>query len=354
MIQEVIRNSIETKLNNNTQSKRFIVGSYAYLEDKQAHFIYTTKNGYKLIENNYIPCMMEFMATYQAIPTQINGNATIPITFLVQAEETGQIKEDIGIIEEVISKIVGDSETLVDGSKSYRSVWNMDAIQPMGKIELINGNYYISVSTTIYIDFSDTNYYGNAWGYKLNNNTLQPYEPKITRANEEDIPHQLGDNEARGGNKTSTWTGELTVYVDAFISALIDTFSSTNYDMERVYKFTESTPTRTTPLDISVRLQSAVYLPTLGEKTLATLVFMKADNDYVDDPTPPTDVKVWRVSTFNYFESQESDMKDTSESIGTGQPTELASDYALGFAMRKVIAEFEEGTLYSYWVVELE
>ena len=67
MISEVIREYVETKLNDNTVSKRFVLGMYAYLEDQENDFIYTVKNGYTLIETSFIPCMMTFNISYQPI-----------------------------------------------------------------------------------------------------------------------------------------------------------------------------------------------------------------------------------------------------------------------------------------------
>jgi len=104
----------------------------------------------------------------------------------------------------------------------------------------------------------------------------------VKRINEEDTPHALGETEGKGGNKTSGWTAELTVYVDSFIQGFVDTFSRADYAFDTIFKFSEVTPTRTTPLDISVRLASASYSPDLGEKVFATLVFFKSDDAYVE------------------------------------------------------------------------
>ena len=67
MLYELLRQTLETKLNTNTLNKKFVVGSYAYLEDKDKHYVYNVKVGYKLIEKEYIPAMLRF-ADYDALP----------------------------------------------------------------------------------------------------------------------------------------------------------------------------------------------------------------------------------------------------------------------------------------------
>ncbi|MCK9576751.1 MAG: InlB B-repeat-containing protein [Clostridia bacterium] len=278
MIQEAIRSLIESKLNDNTVGKEFIVGSYAYLEDKGKEFVYNVKNGYKLIETNFIPSMMVFTCDYKAIPLQINGNASISITFLLSAETQADMQTDLDTLDEFVSKIIGNNEDIVDGTKTYHSVWNMSALIPAGLTDPINGVRYIQVQTTVYVGFSDTNHFGNEYEYRLNDVRIYPYDVNNSRNNEENNPHRLGDYESKGGNSTSVWTSTLTVLVSDFISSLVDMFSSNTYDMEKVYNYNEITPTNQVGVTFAVKIQSAVYQPNLGELVLATITFFKSDD----------------------------------------------------------------------------
>lgn len=280
MIAERIRSLIESKLNDNTYNKRFVVGSYVYLEDEQRGFIYNVKNGYTLVETNFIPSMMVFTAEYQPMPTQINGNAVIPMTFLLAAETQEQFELDLTALDEVIEKIVGNSEKIVDGSKVYNSVWNMSALMPKGATSPINGVYYTQIDTTIYVSFSDTNHYGNEYEYYLNRVRVLQYDLPINRNNEPNNPHLLGDTEAKGGNSTSVWSTPFTFYVNDFLSQIIDTFSADDYNMEQVYLFKEITPTNQTGHEFAVKISSATYNPSLGEKVLATIEFIKSDEAF--------------------------------------------------------------------------
>lgn len=280
MIAERIRSLIENKLNDNTYNKRFVVGSYVYLEDEQRGFIYNVKNGYTLVETNFIPSMMVFTAEYQPMPTQINGNAVIPMTFLLAAETQEQFELDLTALDEVIEKIVGNSEKIVDGSKVYNSVWNMSALMPKGATSPINGVYYTQIDTTIYVSFSDTNHYGNEYEYYLNRVRVMQYDLPINRNNEPNNPHLLGDTEAKGGNSTSVWSTPFTFYVNDFLSQIIDTFSADDYNMEQVYLFKEITPTNQTGNEFAVKISSATYNPSLGEKVLATIEFIKSDEAF--------------------------------------------------------------------------
>lgn len=282
MIAERIRSLIENKLNDNTYNKRFVVGSYVYLEDEQRGFIYNVKNGYTLVETNFIPSMMVFTAEYQPMPTQINGNAVIPMTFLLAAETQEQFELDLTALDEVIEKIVGNSEQIVDGSKVYNSVWNMSALMPKGSTSPINGVYYTQIDTTIYVSFSDTNHYGNEYEYYLNRVRVMQYDLPINRNNEPNNPHLLGDTEAKGGNSTSVWSTPFTFYVNDFLSQIVDTFSSDNYDMEKVFLFKEVTPTNQTGNEFAVKISSATYNPSLGAPVLCTIEFIKSDDSFVE------------------------------------------------------------------------
>ena len=416
MLHEAIRASLETKLNNNTAGKVFIVGSFAKTDDSDKDFIYNVQNGYTLVETNYIPVMMTWTCAYQAMPGQINGNAKLGLQLLVLADPErtdAEFQADLAVLEEAVPQIVGNFESVVDGAKTYKTVWNMDALQPTGLVQF-NGHYYVNVVTTVYVDFSDTNAYGNEFLYYINETQIKPYDVSIKRINEEDTPHALGDTESKGGNRTSGWTAELTVYVDDFIQELVDTFSRSDYAFDTIFKFSEVTPTRTTPLDISVRLASATYNPSLGEKVFASLVFFKSDDAYVEpeytitytlnggtnhpgnpatfiyDDLPITLQEAekvgytfagwylesgftnlvtafttignksvfakftqltwaWEASDETYWNAQAPTNRGTSVSLGEGEPSESASSKAVGFAMRKLVSQFPD--VYSYWVV---
>ena len=282
LISEVIRNAIETKLNNNTKSQVFRVGSYAYLEDKQADFIYTIRNGYTLIENNYIPVLMEFTANYEPIPSTLSGFATITLTFLLNSDIQSVFDEQLLATEEIVAKLVGNTEALTDGSKSYSTVWNIDALLPSGQTRPLNGNYYTQIATTVYVDYSDTFYYGNRYTYKLGlssaaMNTIKPYTGDLTRANTESYPQRIDDGEAIGGNEESSWSAEITVYVDTFIETnFLDVLSSDNYDMNSKFYYQELT-------NGTVKNQFWVHAKTIkkpfliGERQYITLALFKSD-----------------------------------------------------------------------------
>ena len=276
MIQEVIRNSIETKLNNNTANKSFIVGSYAYLEDKGQHFVYNIKQGYRLIETNYIPSMMTFTADFAAIPNQINGNATINIEFLIASNYQEDLETDLSALNEIVSKVVGNYEDLVDNSTTYHTVWNMDALIPVGLTSPINGNYYLRVQTVIYVEFSDTNIFGNAYRYYLDNKLLSLYDGDVIRNNEENYPHKQGDSEAKGGNTTSQWSATLITYVDTNVKDICDVISSNSYDMEKVYTYTEKF-NGTTLHTFPVKITNITRKILLGEKQFLLISLIKSD-----------------------------------------------------------------------------
>lgn len=276
MIQEVIRSSIETKLNNNTASKSFVVGSYAYLEDKGQHFVYNIKQSYRLIEKNFIPAMMTFTADFAAIPNQINGIATIGMEFLIQSDYQDDLETDLSALNEIVSKVIGNYEDLVDGSTTYHTVWNMDALIPAGLTSPINGNYYLRVQTNIYIEFSDTNIFGNAYRYYLDDKLLSLYDGDVVRTNEENYPHKQGDNEAKGGNTTSQWSATLISYVDSNLQSISDVISSNSYDMEKVYTYTEKF-NGTTLHTFPVKITNINRKILLGEKQYILISLIKSD-----------------------------------------------------------------------------
>jgi len=113
MLHEAIRLSLETKLNNNTANKRFVVGSFAKTDDSEKDFIYNVQNGYMVVETNYIPVMMTWTSAYQAMPGQINGNAKIGLQLLVLADPErtdAEFQADLATLEEVVPQIVGNFE----------------------------------------------------------------------------------------------------------------------------------------------------------------------------------------------------------------------------------------------------
>lgn len=282
MLSEVIRQTLEDKLNSNTLGKVFRVGSYAVLDDTTDDFIFSYKNGYKKIDENFIPAMIRFNAEYKAMPQQITGMATINTKFLVLAEYQDEIETDIAVVEEVVPKVIASSEQLIDGETAYNSVWHMTALTPIGEFVMVNGKRYLQLETTIYISFSNKVYFGNQYEYYLNGTRVYPFIPKGSRNNEENNPHKLGDYEAKGGNSTSVWTGSYTFYVSEFLSKIIDTFASSTYDMDRVFEFMEVTPTNPTGNEFPVRIQSAAYTTDLGEEVVCSLTLMKSDTAYTE------------------------------------------------------------------------
>lgn len=276
MIQEVIRASIESKLNDNTSNKKFIVGSYAYLEDKDQHFVYSLKRGYRLIETDYIPSIMSFSATYSALPNQINGIATINMEFLIKSDYQEQFDDGLIALNEIVSKIVGNYEDLVDDATTYHTVWNMDALTPAGITNPINGNYFTRIQTVIYIEFSDSNLFGNAYRYYLDNELLTLYDGGVNRENEENYPHKQGDYEAKGGLTTSQWTATLICYVDSAVETIVDDLSSNTYDMEKKYTYKE-TKNGSDLHTFTVKITSISRPILLGEKQYVSISLIKSD-----------------------------------------------------------------------------
>lgn len=278
MIQEVIRAALETKLNNNTLNKKFILGSYAYLEDKDQHFVYNIKIGYKLIETNYIPSMMNFVADFEALPGQINGKATIGLEFFIKSDTQEELETDLGALNQIVAKIVGNYEDIVDNTTTYHTVWNMDALIPAGITSPVNGNYYTRIQTTVYVEFSDSNIFGNAYRYYIDNSLLTLYDGSVNRENEEEYPHAQGDYESKGGIKTSQWSATFVSYVNTALQTICDSISSGTYDMEKIYTYTEKfngTEKHTFP----VKITSISRPIALGEKQFITISLIKSDQD---------------------------------------------------------------------------
>jgi hypothetical protein len=249
LISEAIRSAIETKLNNNTADEQFVVGSYAYLEDKDRDFIYNVRNGYKLIESNYIPCMMDFSVSYEPIPDVINGYATIGLTFLLSSDNQAEFESELEAVEELVAKVVGNDDSIVDGSTTYNAVWNMDALMPTGETKPLNGTYYTKIQTTVYITFSDTFYMLNRYKYYLgilvgeviNYTQIKAVDGNVIRNNTKNYPHKRGDREAKGGIDESAWVGSFSVNVDSFIETNILTKISTEtYDLTEYFYYKET------------------------------------------------------------------------------------------------------------------
>jgi len=285
MISEKIRSLIEDKLNDNTYSKRFVVGSFVEKKDQRVMgYVYNIDNGYTLIETNYIPVILTAFIDFKPIPNQINGYATCNLVFLVSADFFEENKEgfleDLDAINEVVHKVVGNYETFTDDERTYRSVWNMEAITPTGNILPLNGKQYIQVKTTIWIDFSDTNHYGNEYSYQLNGNNIVAIDGHISRENEEMNPHLLNDPEAKGDNQTSTWSASLSIMVDDYITELMDYVSEITYDMADIFQFKEITPNKT--ITNSVKIKSFSKPTMLGEKAIVSMILYKSDEEYTE------------------------------------------------------------------------
>lgn len=276
MLQEMFRANIETKLNDNTYNKKFILGSYAYQKDTDTDYIYSIKNGYTVISTDYIPCMMSFTADFQAIPDEINGNATIGLEFLVKSDLNADLINDIDSINEILSKIIGNYESVVDGTTTYKTVWSMDALAPGGLTEPINGTYYTRIVTSVYIDFSDTNVFGNAYRYYIDGVLLTPYDGLVNRENEENYPHKQGDYESKGGLTTSQWSLTLVSYVNTGVKTICDSISSGTYDMEKVYTYLEKYDGATLHT-FPVKITSISRPIVLGEKQFISISLIKSD-----------------------------------------------------------------------------
>lgn len=282
MISEVIRSSIETKLNTNSKGQRFQVGSYAYLEDQQADFIYTIRGGYQLIVKDYIAVMMDFSAEYEPIPSVLSGYATISLTFLLNAENQDIFDNQLKATEEIVEKLVGLHETLTDNDKSFSSVWNIDGLIPTGQTRPINGIYYTQITTNVYVDFSDTFYFGNRYTYKLglteNRTTeIKPYLGEVQRINTENYPHRTADNEARGGVDESAWGIQMTIYVNDFIETnILNDLSSNNYDPHKLFYYQELID-GTVKNEFWCFIKTAIKPILLGEKQYISLHLLKSD-----------------------------------------------------------------------------
>lgn len=287
LISEAIRLAIETKLNSNTAGETYYVGSYAYLEDTGEDYLYTVRNGYKLIDYNYIPCMMDFTVSYEPIPNAINGVAVVGLTFLLKSDTQAEFDEELEATEQLVALIVGNDDQIVDGSTTYNAVWNMDALVPAGETKPLNGTYYTQIRTTVYITFSDTFFMGNRYKYYLGTlsgetvtyTRFYPIDGDVTRANEEEYPHLLGDKEAKGGVKNSAWSASFTTNVNTFIETnIFNDTSSENYDLSKVFYYKETVNDVQTNA-FKVHVKNIKHPVVLGDYQMISFDLFKSDAD---------------------------------------------------------------------------
>ncbi|HKL47109.1 MAG TPA: hypothetical protein VJ878_00440 [Candidatus Izemoplasmatales bacterium] len=283
MISEAIREKIETKLNDNTYNKKFILGSY-FSDDNERDFVYNVRSGYELIEKTFISALMQISIEYQPIPNVLNGYATIPITFLVSGESEEIFKEELNATEELVAKLVGNSETIVDGSKTYNSVWNVDGLTTGGRTRPMNGTIYTQITTNVYVDFSDTYFFGNRYEYFIGidgESTVDYTQILIPggsqdRNNSENYPHKLNDDESKGGIEESQWSLTLTTNVNTFIE---DEFIKDNLQLPNLSKTYYWKENINSVLNKSFKIFiNSISKPfILGDNQMITLSFLKSD-----------------------------------------------------------------------------
>lgn len=245
MISEKIREIFETKLNDNTVSQKFRVGSYAQLNDDKRDYIYNIRDTYKLIKKEYISCIIEPNIDYEPIENALTGYATISVNFLLNATDNDIFKKQLSATEEVLEKIIGNYQVISDDGVTYDSVWTMDGLLPNGQTRPLNGTIYSQIGTTLYVNFSKVYKMGNRYEYYLSANgtdyhRIYPFDGKEERQNTENNPHRLTDYESKGGNEESAWVAEFPINVDDFIedNFLYD-LSSETYDLEKVFWYKE-------------------------------------------------------------------------------------------------------------------
>jgi uncharacterized repeat protein (TIGR02543 family) len=287
MLQEVIRANIETKLNANTvplvssasNNPYFVLGQYFHDDTENKDFIYSIENGYKTIEPTYVPCAMIFNAPYRPLFGTLTGSATINIDFMIAVDTDFDAK--ISALDQFVTMVVGKNEDIVDGGSTYHTVWNMSSMTPNPRVMRFNGTEFVIITTTVYIEFSDTYHYGNEYTIAFDENDINFPSFKSERGIEEDLPHILGASEAKGGAKTNARTFSLTCYVDDTMSAVLDAWE-TAYNQDTVHQLTYDSPTLTTPLDISVIIKSYVYTIEKGEIVSVTITFIISDVSYTE------------------------------------------------------------------------
>jgi hypothetical protein len=255
MLQEAIRLKIEALLNENTKSVNFVVGQYAKKDDIKGDYIYNIKNGYKLLSKTYVPSMMVFNCDYTPVPLTKSGYASVSLDFLLPTSND-TVDDDFNdkkdALDETVAKIVGVHYEIVDGATTYHSQWSMTAFTNPVPLEVANGIYFVKISTTIFIDFSDTFRYSNEWEWYLNNTRIYPLLAKRSRNAEQENPHILGTAEAVTENASNAWSCLQSFYVNDYLSALLDVLNGVGYSQETVYELGVVSPTKTSGTAASI------------------------------------------------------------------------------------------------------
>ena len=285
MISEKIRELFETKLNDNTYSQKFVLGSYVQPDDDKRDFIYNIRSGYELIAKNYISCMFTPNIDYEPIPNSLTGYATITINFLLYADDKDKFDEQLKATEEIISKVVGNYEEITDDTITYDSVWTIDGLIPNGETRPLNGTIYTQIATTLYVYFSKEFKMGNKYEYYLGvkNGTgvsysrIYPFDGNEQRQNTENYPHRITDAESKGGNEESSWVAEFPVNVNTFIEEnFLADISSETYDMTKEYYYKEIVNDSTThEFKVVATLMSKPYV--IGDIQTIDLKLIKSD-----------------------------------------------------------------------------
>jgi hypothetical protein len=270
MLQEAVRALIETLLNSNTDGVQFVVGQYAKKDDRNGDFIYNIKNGYKLLSKSYVPTMMVFNCDYTPIYLTKTGYATVSLDFLLPTTED-TVDADFNLktaaLDAFIGTIIGAHLSFYDGAKLYHAQWSATAFTNPKPLEVLNGIYYVAISTTVFIDFSDTFHYANEWAWTLNGTLLYPVLAKRSRNCEQENPQNLGTIEAVTENASNAWSFMMTLYVDNYVSTLLDTLNSENYSQETVYQLRVNSPTETSNSTESFDLVTSTISKVSNETT---------------------------------------------------------------------------------------
>jgi len=285
MISEKIREIFETKLNDNTENQKFIVGIYVKKDDDTRDYIYNVRSSYELISKQFISCMIEPNIDYEPIPNTLTGYATITANFLLYSDDKDVFDTQLSATEEIISKLVGNYQTITDGAVTYNSVWTIDGLIPNGQTRPLNGNYYTQISTTFYVYFSKDFFMGNKYQYYLgtksgetvNYNRIYPFDGNEERQNSENYPHRLNDYESKGGIEESAWVADFTINVDSFIETnFLADLSSNTYDLTKEFYYKEVVNTSTTnEFKVVVSAMTKPYV--LGDIQTITIKLIKSD-----------------------------------------------------------------------------
>lgn len=285
LISERIRELFEEKLNNNTKNVKFVTGSYVELEDDKRSYVYNVRDGYQMINKQYVSSMISPNIDYQPIPQSLTGYATMTTTFLLNAENNDIFKEQLGAAEEVLAKIIGNYEQIVDGDTTYDSVWTMDGFISSGQTRPLNGTIYTQISTTFYVNFSKEFKMGNRYEYYLgvksgttiSYNRIFPFDGKEERQNTEDYPHRLKDYESKGGNEESSWVAEFPINVDSFIETnFLADISSETYDLEKTFWYKEKYDSNSHEFKVVATVIGKPYI--LGDIQTIDVKLIKSDS----------------------------------------------------------------------------